>query len=113
VAKITEKLNKQCYVDPNENKKYRGKLLWKSPHQLHLRIYYISKLLNTSEIINTINSRHMLSHNTDIILFVILKFDDHFLLFIPKSLKIWKKKSQNPKKNCRDFLIPKMFVRFV
>jgi hypothetical protein len=27
VARITEKLNKQCYVDPNENKKYRGKLL--------------------------------------------------------------------------------------
>jgi hypothetical protein len=38
----------------------------------------MSKLLNTSEIINTINSRHMLSHNPNIILFVILKFDDVF-----------------------------------
>jgi hypothetical protein len=30
---------------------------------------------------------------------------------IQKSLKFGKK-SQNPEKNCRDFLIPKIFVRF-
>ena len=30
---------------------------------------------------------------------------------IPKSLNLGKK-SQNPEKNCRDFLIPKIFVRF-
>jgi hypothetical protein len=32
-------------------------------HELHLWIYYVSKLLNMSEIINTTNSRHMLSGN--------------------------------------------------
>jgi hypothetical protein len=32
-------------------------------HKLHLWIYYMSKLLNRSEFINTINSRHMLSRN--------------------------------------------------
>jgi hypothetical protein len=36
-------------------------------HELH-HIYYMSKLLNTSENINTINSRHMLSPNPNIIL---------------------------------------------
>ena len=30
---------------------------------------------------------------------------------IPKPLNLGKK-SQNPEKNCRDFLIPKIFVRF-
>jgi hypothetical protein len=37
-------------------------------HELHLWIYYTSKLLNTSEIINTINSRHMLNPNPNLIL---------------------------------------------
>ena len=31
---------------------------------------------------------------------------------IPKSLNLGGKSAQNPEKNCRDFLIPKIFVRF-
>jgi hypothetical protein len=45
---------------------WRSLYIWyKIQHELQLWIYYMSKLLNTSEFINMINSRHLTPANTN------------------------------------------------